>query len=87
MRRIQNTVQVTRATAMIDRVPPSASCASELSWLDPYFSRRRSPPLSSVGASVGAVAAVPLGPWVEYRRKRPVLIATDLVWFGALTFL
>src|SRR5689334_629472 len=55
--------------------------------------------LSSVGAAVGAAAAVPLGPWVEFRRKRPVLIATDLVRcaalltipaafaFGALTFL
>ncbi|NUS16399.1 MAG: MFS transporter [Streptomyces sp.] len=40
--------------------------------------------LSSVGAAVGAAAAVPLGPWVEFRRKQPVLIAMDLVRFGAL---
>ncbi|MFD1538898.1 MFS transporter [Nonomuraea guangzhouensis] len=40
--------------------------------------------LSSVGALVGAAVAVPLGPWVEFRRKRPVLIAMDLVRFGAL---
>jgi hypothetical protein len=40
--------------------------------------------LSSVGAAVGAAAAVPLGPWVEVRRKRPVLIAMDLVRFAAL---
>lgn len=40
--------------------------------------------LSSVGAAVGAVVAVPLGPWVEFRRKRPVLISMDLVRFAAL---
>ncbi|WP_441247204.1 MFS transporter [Kitasatospora sp. McL0602] len=40
--------------------------------------------LSSVGAAVGAAVAVPLGPWVEFRRKRPVLVAMDLVRFGAL---
>ncbi|MFE2330359.1 MFS transporter [Streptomyces sp. NPDC059385] len=40
--------------------------------------------LSSVAAAVGAVVAVPLGPWVEFRRKRPVLIAMDLVRFAAL---
>ncbi|MEU2828750.1 MFS transporter [Streptomyces lavendulae] len=40
--------------------------------------------LSCVGAAVGAAAAVPLGPWVEFRRKRPVLIATDLVRCAAL---
>ncbi|MFJ9950748.1 MFS transporter [Kitasatospora sp. NPDC091207] len=40
--------------------------------------------LAGVGAAVGAAAAVPLGPWVEYRRKRPVLIATDLVRCAAL---
>ncbi|MFG3032422.1 MFS transporter [Streptomyces sp. NPDC048253] len=40
--------------------------------------------LASVGAAVGAVVAVPLGPWVEFRRKRPVLIATDLVRCAAL---
>ncbi|MEU8495380.1 MFS transporter [Streptomyces lavendulae] len=40
--------------------------------------------LSCVGAAVGAAAAVPLGPWAEFRRKRPVLIATDLVRCAAL---
>src|SRR3954454_24822200 len=40
--------------------------------------------LSSAGAAVGAAAAVPLGPWVEFRRKRPVLIAMDLARFAAL---
>jgi predicted MFS family arabinose efflux permease len=33
---------------------------------------------------VGAVVAVPLGPWVEFRRKRPVMIAMDLTRFAAL---
>jgi MFS family permease len=41
--------------------------------------------LAAVGRAVGAVVAVPLGPWVEFRRKRPVMIATDLVRFAALT--
>ncbi|MEO3808333.1 MFS transporter [Sphaerisporangium sp. B11E5] len=40
--------------------------------------------LSFVGALAGAAVAVPLGPWVEFRRKRPVLIGTDLVRFAAL---
>ncbi|MEV5988488.1 MFS transporter [Streptomyces sp. NPDC052051] len=40
--------------------------------------------LSAVGAAVGAAVAVPLGPWVEFRRKRPVLITMDLVRCAAL---
>ncbi|MFD7816122.1 MFS transporter [Streptomyces sp. NPDC059785] len=40
--------------------------------------------LSSAGAAVGAAAAVPLGPWAEFRRKRPVLITMDLVRCAAL---
>ncbi|GAA0493021.1 hypothetical protein GCM10010361_67730 [Streptomyces olivaceiscleroticus] len=40
--------------------------------------------LSSVGAAVGAAVAVPLGPWVEFRRKRPVLITMDLMRCVAL---
>lgn len=40
--------------------------------------------LSAVGPAVGALVAVPLGPWVEFRRKRPVLIAMDLIRFAAL---
>ncbi|MCC8337357.1 MFS transporter [Streptomyces sp. R1] len=35
--------------------------------------------LAAAGLAVGAVVAVPLGPWVEFRRKRPVMVATDLV--------
>ena len=40
--------------------------------------------LSAVGLAVGAVIAVPLGPWMEYRRKRPVMVAMDLARFAAL---
>ncbi len=40
--------------------------------------------LAAAGLVVGAVVALPLGPWVEFRRKRPVMIATDLIRFGAL---
>ncbi|MCE0762302.1 MFS transporter [Pseudonocardia kujensis] len=38
---------------------------------------------SAVGPAVGALLAVPLAPWIERRRKRPVMIATDLVRFAA----
>jgi MFS family permease len=41
--------------------------------------------LAAAGLAVGAVVAVPLGPWVEFRRKRPVMIAMHLVRFVALT--
>ncbi|WP_171117182.1 MULTISPECIES: MFS transporter [Streptomyces] len=40
--------------------------------------------LAAAGLVVGAVVAVPLGPWMEFRRKRPVMIAMDLVRFAAL---
>lgn len=40
--------------------------------------------LAASGRAVGALVAVPLGPWVEFRRKRPVMIAMDLTRFGAL---
>ncbi|GHF40627.1 MFS transporter [Streptomyces morookaense] len=40
--------------------------------------------LSAVGPAVGALIAVPLAPWVEFRRKRPVMIAMDLTRFGAM---
>ena len=40
--------------------------------------------LSAAGLAVGAVVAVPLGPWVEFRRKRPVMMAMDLIRFAAL---
>ncbi|MER5868428.1 MFS transporter [Streptomyces sp. NPDC002044] len=40
--------------------------------------------LAATGLAVGAVVAVPLGPWVEFRRKKPVMIAMDLIRFVAL---
>lgn len=40
--------------------------------------------LAAVGMLAGAVLAVPLGPWVEFRRKRPVMIAMDLIRFAAM---
>ena len=40
--------------------------------------------LPAAGLAVGAVLAVPLGPWVEFRRKRPVMMTMDLVRFAAL---
>ncbi|MGW2593963.1 MFS transporter [Streptomyces sp. NPDC001515] len=40
--------------------------------------------LSAVGPAVGALLALPLAPWVEYRRKRPVMIAADLARFAAM---
>jgi hypothetical protein len=40
--------------------------------------------LAAAGLAAGALAAVPLGPWVEFRRKRPVMIAMDLIRFAAL---
>jgi hypothetical protein len=40
--------------------------------------------LLAVGPAIGAVVAVPLGPWVEFRRKRPVMMAMDLIRFAAL---
>ncbi|MFF5184309.1 MFS transporter [Streptomyces sp. NPDC000345] len=40
--------------------------------------------LSAVGPAVGALIAVPLAPWVEFRRKRPVMIAMDLTRFAVM---
>ena len=40
--------------------------------------------LSAAGPAVGALIALPLGPWAEFRRKRPVLIAMDLTRFAVL---
>ena len=40
--------------------------------------------LSAVGPAVGALIAVRLAPWVEFRRKRPVMIAMDLARFAAM---
>jgi MFS family permease len=40
--------------------------------------------LAAAGRAVGAVIAVSLGPWVEFHRKRHVMIAMDLVRFAAV---
>lgn len=40
--------------------------------------------LAASGLAVGAVVAVPLGAWVEFRRKRPVMVAADLIRCVAL---
>jgi MFS family permease len=40
--------------------------------------------LAAAGLAVGAAVAVPLGPWMEFRHKRPVLIAMDVVRFAAI---
>jgi hypothetical protein len=40
--------------------------------------------LSAVGPAVGALIALPLGPWVEFRRKRPVMIAMDVARFAVM---
>jgi MFS family permease len=40
--------------------------------------------LAAAGRAVGAVVAVPLGPWMEFRRKRPVMVGMDLARFAAL---
>lgn len=40
--------------------------------------------LAAAGLAVSAVVAVPLGPWVERRRKRRVMMVTDCVRFVAL---
>ncbi|MER5276060.1 MFS transporter [Streptomyces sp. NPDC002809] len=40
--------------------------------------------LSAVGPAVGALIALPLAPWVEFRRKRPVMIMMDLTRFAAM---
>ncbi|MFJ4713012.1 MFS transporter [Streptomyces sp. NPDC088785] len=40
--------------------------------------------LSAVGPAVGALVAVPLAPWMEFRRKRPVMIMMDLVRSAAM---
>ncbi|RJQ81853.1 MFS transporter [Pseudonocardiaceae bacterium YIM PH 21723] len=35
--------------------------------------------LSAVGLAAGAALSVPIGPWLDVRRKRPVMIAMDLL--------
>jgi MFS family permease len=40
--------------------------------------------LAAAGLAVGALVAVPLGPWIEFRRRRAVMVAMDVVRFAAL---
>jgi hypothetical protein len=40
--------------------------------------------LAAVGPAVGALVALPLGPWVEFHRKRPVMVAMDLARCAAM---
>jgi MFS family permease len=40
--------------------------------------------ISASGLAIAAVVALPLGPWVEFRRKRPVMVAMDLLRCAAL---
>ncbi|MFC8723448.1 MFS transporter [Kitasatospora sp. NPDC057198] len=40
--------------------------------------------LSAVGPAVGALVAVPLAPWMEAQRKRPVMIGADLARCAAM---
>uniref|UniRef100_UPI001041732E MFS transporter n=1 Tax=Actinomadura roseirufa TaxID=2094049 RepID=UPI001041732E len=40
--------------------------------------------LAALGGTAGALLALPLGPWIEFRAKRPVMIGADLVRFAVL---
>jgi len=40
--------------------------------------------LAAAGLAAGAAVAVPLGPWAEFHRKRPVMVAMDLTRFAAV---
>jgi hypothetical protein len=40
--------------------------------------------LAVLGGLAGVAVTVPLGPWIEFHRKRPVMISADLLRFGAL---
>jgi len=40
--------------------------------------------LSAAGPAVGALIALPVGPWVEFRRKRRVMVAMDLTRFAIM---
>ncbi|MEV0003406.1 MFS transporter [Micromonospora sp. NPDC050980] len=40
--------------------------------------------LAVISGLAAAVIVLPLGPWVEFRRKRPVMIGADLLRFAAL---
>ncbi|ALG10249.1 MFS transporter [Kibdelosporangium phytohabitans] len=40
--------------------------------------------IAAVGLAVGALLAVPMGPWMESRRKRPLMVNADLLRFAVL---
>lgn len=40
--------------------------------------------LGAAGLAVAAVVAFPLGPWVDHRAKRPVMVGMDLIRFAAM---
>ncbi|WP_433292428.1 MFS transporter [Actinoplanes sp. CA-030573] len=40
--------------------------------------------LAALGGLVAAVLALPAGPWIEFRRKRPVMMSADLAQAAAL---
>jgi MFS family permease len=40
--------------------------------------------LSAAGPAAGAVLAVGIGPWIEFRRKRPTMVLADLVRCAAM---
>lgn len=40
--------------------------------------------LAASGLAAGALLALPLGPWIEFRRKRPLMIGLDLLRCAAL---
>ncbi len=40
--------------------------------------------LAALAGLAAAALAVPLGPWIEFRAKRPVMAGADLLRFGAL---
>jgi MFS family permease len=40
--------------------------------------------LAAIGPAVGALIALPLGPWIEFRAKRPTMVAMDLARFAAM---
>jgi MFS family permease len=40
--------------------------------------------LSATGMAVAALVALPLGPWIEFRNKRPTMIGMDLIRFVAV---
>ena len=40
--------------------------------------------LGAIGPAVAALVALPLGPWIERRAKRPVMVGMDLARFAAM---